>query len=348
MVAFDHVGKKASAEWLTSVLTANGFLQSGEVVEVNQRLSRIGTTLTAEFFVLQMRYSPDHTGKPPAHCLMKVGKPELFRVTSNEAAFYERARRSGPKDVLLTCFGTSVDESAQSAVILLQVMRDTRAMPNWPVLQDMATCERLVRVLATVHASWWNSPELDSPGGNRLAAAIGLARSELLPSFFDEMGDGLSRARRATLEQLGDRYPRLLNTHVEATHRQTLAHGDTHFWNFLYPNDPNASPILIDWQTCLVQFGAWDLAYMIGLQFDLEHRRHRERSLLDAYLLTLHERGINYSHDDLLHDYRLMIAGSVFTPIVQRSNGVPALVWRHYFEHAFSAFEDLRCRDFLE
>ena len=143
------------------------------------------------------------------------------------------------------------------------------------------------------------------PGGNRLAAAIGLARSELLQSFFDEMGDGLSRARRTDLEQLGDRYPRLLNAHSKPRIRQTLAHGDTHFWNFLYPNDPNASPILIDWQACLVQFGAWDLAYMIGLQFDLEHRRHRERSLLDAYLLTLHERGIDYRHDDLLYDYRL-------------------------------------------
>lgn len=348
MIAFDHVGKKASAEWLTSVLTANGFLQSGEVVEVNQRPSRIGTTLTAEFILLQMRYSPDHTGNPPADCLMKVGKPELFRATSNEAAFYERARHGGPQDMLLTCFGTSVDESAQSAVILLQVVRDTRAMPNWPALQDMATCERLVRVLATVHASWWNNPELKSPGGNRLAANIGLARSELLQSFSDEMGDGLSRARRTTLEQLGDRYPRLLNAHVEATHRQTLAHGDSHFWNFLYPNDPNATPILIDWQACLVQFGAWDLAYTIAMQFDLEHRRLRETSLLDAYLLTLHERGIDYGHDDLLYDYRLMIAGLVFAPIVQRSNGLPPQVWRYYFDNAFSAFDDLRCRDFLE
>lgn len=347
MIAFDHVGKQASAEWLTSLLTKNGFLRSGEVVEVNQRPSRIGTALTSEFFLVQMRYSTGHEGNPPPDCLMKVGKPELFRATSNEAAFCERARRSVPKEVLLTCFGTSMDESAQSAVILLEVKRDTRALPIWPPVQDMPTCERLVRVLATVHASWRNSPELDSPGGNRLAAAIGLARWELLQSFFDGMGDALSPARRTLLEQLGDRYPRLLNAHVESTRRQTLAHGDPHFWNFLYPSDPNASPILIDWQACLVQFGVWDLAYMIGLQFELEDRRQRETALLDAYLLTLHERGIDFSRDDLWYDYRLLIAGLAFLPIVQRANGLPEQVWRHYFENALSAFDDLDCRQFL-
>jgi hypothetical protein len=348
MIAFDHVGKRASAEWLTSVLTANGFLRSGEVVEVNQRVSRIGTTLTSEFFLLQMRYSPNHEGNPPADCLMKIGKPELFGVTSNEAAFYERARRRGPKGVLLTCFGTAVDEPAQSAVILLEVKRDTRPIANWPALPEMATCEQLVRVLATVHASWWNSTELDTPGGNRFASTIGRARSELLQPFFDEMGDGLSRERRTTLEQMGDRYPFLLNAHIDATQRQTLAHGDAHFWNFLYPNDATASPLLIDWQACLVQFGAWDLAYMIGSHFDLDDRRRAEASLLNTYLLKLYEFGIDYRYDDLWYDYRLLIAGLVFVPIAQRSNGVPTQVWRHYFDHAFSAFDDLGCRDFLQ
>jgi hypothetical protein len=348
MTEFDHAGKRASTQWLTSVLTANGFLRSGEVAEVNQRVSRIGTTLTSEFFLLQMRYSPNHEGNPPADCLMKVGKPELFRVTSNEATFYERARHRGPRDVLLTCFGTAVDESAQSAVILLEVKRNTRARPDWATLPDMPTCERLVRVLASVHASWWNSPELESSRGNRLADAISRARSEMLESFFDEMADGLSPARRTTLEQLGDRYPHLLNAHVDATRRQTQAHGDTHFWNFLYPSDATASPLLIDWQACLVQFGAWDLAYMIGLQFDSEQRRRFEASLLDAYLLKLHERGVDYHHDELWYDYRLMIAGLVFVPIVQRFNGVPAQAWRYYFDHAFSAFDDLSCREWLE
>ena len=348
MIAFDHVGRRASAEWLTSVLTANGFLRSGEVVEVNQRVSRIGTTLTSEFFLLQMRYSPNHEGNPPADCLMKIGKPELFRATSNEAAFYERARRRGPKDVLLTCFGSAVDESAQSAVILLEVKRDTRAIANWPAFPNIITCEQLVRVLATVHAGWWNDPELESPGGNHLASAIDRATSEMLQPFFDEMDSGLSRERRTTLEQLCDRYPSLLNAHIDATQRQTLAHGDAHFWNFLYPNDATASPLLIDWQACLVQFGAWDLAYMIASHFDLDDRRRAEASLLNTYLAKLYEFGIDYRYDDLWYDYRLLIAGLVFVPIAQRSNGVPAQVWRHYFDHAFSAFDDLGCRDLLQ
>lgn len=348
MTAFDHVGKRASAEWLTSVLTANGFLHSGEVVEVNQRTSRIGTTFTSEFFLLQMRYSADHEGNPPADCLMKVGKPECFHAANNEAAFYERARRGGPKDVLLTCFGSAVDESAQSAVILLEVKRDTRAIENWPALPDPATLEQLVRVFATVHARWWNSPELNTPDGNRLASAIGRAKSEVLQPFFDEMADDLSRDRRTTLERLADRYPRVLNARIDATQRQTLVHGDGHFWNFLYPNDATASPLLIDWQAWMVQFGTWDLAYMIGLHFDSEQRRRFEASLLRTYLSKLHECGIGYDYDDLRYDYRLLIAGLVFAPVAQRSNGLPAQVWRYYLDRAFSAFDDLDCRAFLD
>lgn len=94
MTEFDHTTKKASPEWLTSILTRNAFLTTGEVTGVDQRPSLIGVTVTSEFFDLTLEYSARSTGVKPASFLMKVGKPERFLMTRREATFYELARRS--------------------------------------------------------------------------------------------------------------------------------------------------------------------------------------------------------------------------------------------------------------
>ena len=54
MISFDHASNTASKEWLTDVLTANGYLHSGEVVATDQRASRIGSTATSNFYELDI------------------------------------------------------------------------------------------------------------------------------------------------------------------------------------------------------------------------------------------------------------------------------------------------------
>src|SRR5262245_39982233 len=110
MIPFDHLGSRASTEWLTSVLTANGHLYSGEVASVHQQMSRIGTTLTSTFYQLDITYSSDFSGNAPSSCLLKVGMPERFSINKVEAAFYDRAARlEGRNSGLLTAFATAVD-----------------------------------------------------------------------------------------------------------------------------------------------------------------------------------------------------------------------------------------------
>src|SRR5215471_1599100 len=131
MSDFDHKDKKATAEWLTSVLTRNGHLTSGEVTAVVQ--GSAVPTLTSEFFELTLEYSTGSTGNAPARCLMKIGKPEMFQGARKETAFYELARGIAQSTPLLVSFGTAVDESAQSAVILLQDLRNEYFNTEWPI-----------------------------------------------------------------------------------------------------------------------------------------------------------------------------------------------------------------------
>ena len=346
MIEFDHKTKKASPEWLTSVLTRNGFLTTGEVIGVDQKPSLIGFALTSEFFDLTLQYGARSTGAKPANFLMKVGKPERFHITRREAAFYELARLSDRPNSLLASFGTAVDEVAQSAVILLQDLREESVTTEWPIPPTFNTCERAVTSLARIHAMWWNSPVLTRDAFERITpdrfVSVGI-----LAAFLDALGDGISPPRRAILEQLLERFPRVLARRVSQTNFQTLIHGDAHLWNVLFPTDDSRPPVWIDWQAWGVGFGALDLAYMIGLHWFPERRNRFENALLSAYHLELEQRGIDYSYDDLTYDYRLQVAGQLFMPVIQWSMKIPAAVWWPHLDRAFSAFEDLDCRELL-
>ena len=348
MISFDHASHRASREWLTAALTANGYLRSGEVVAVEQRVSPIAT-ITSTFYELDVTLSPGADGEIPSKLLMKVGKPDLFSVTSAEAAFYERARRRPPEGVL-TGFATAVDEGARSAVIVLANMAEWTAPSEWPLPPTVDVCERAIRSLANVHARWWNSPELSDPLFQKMSyrRMTEAQRNQLLASFFDALGDRLSGPRRATLEMLASDYPGVVLRRRERTQIQTLIHGDAHFWNFLYPSDPALRPVLIDWQSFQCQFAARDLAYMIATHWFPERRARYESMLLHAYRDELEKRGITYGLDDLWLDYRLQVAGLMFFPIVQwSSNKIPAVIWWPHLERTFAAFEDLNCRALL-
>ena len=119
MNEFDHKLQQATKQWLTSVLTQNGYLESGHVTELNQHTSRIGISNTSEFFKLDIRYSSDSSGKPPPECLMKASKPDRFQPCKKEAQYYDFIRgRQSPS--VAEAYATSVDEELQSAIILLE------------------------------------------------------------------------------------------------------------------------------------------------------------------------------------------------------------------------------------
>ena len=150
------------------------------------------------------------------------------------------------------------------------------------------------------------------------------------------------------VERLLEQYSDVLKRRIAQTNAQTMVHGDAHLWNVLLPKDTSKEPIWIDWQAWGVHFGAYDLAYMLGLHWFPERRHRFEKQLLESYLLELHLRGINYQLDDLTYDYRLQVAGHVFTPIVHWSMKVPAAIWWPHLDRAFSAFDDLDCHEILQ
>lgn len=199
-VIFDYQGKQASKEWLTFVLKEGGSLTSGEVIELAQQPSRLGETISSEFFKLTIKYSTDSAGSRPSNCLLKVGKPEFFRISKREAAFYTLVGL-GDFDLLLKTYGTFVDKLAKSAIILLEDICDENLkIIEWPLSPAIDDCELAIKSLAQVHARWWENPILGSKGFER---ASGKRIDEkfshydlVLATFYDQIGDGCHRKEK--------------------------------------------------------------------------------------------------------------------------------------------------------
>jgi hypothetical protein len=105
----------------------------------------------------------------------------------------------------------------------------------------------------------------------------------------------------------------------------TLAHGDAHVWNLLYPRADGAPGIyLIDWDAWRIGRGAFDLAYMMALHWYPERRARLEAPLIERYHAGLLAHGVtDYSLDRLWEDYRLAVIGHLATPVWQQSFGLP-------------------------
>jgi aminoglycoside phosphotransferase (APT) family kinase protein len=98
-------------------------------------------------------------------------------------------------------------------------------------------------------------------------AAPGLAdpMEHLVPAFLGFLGDRLAPARRRVFERTLAARPALRRRQQAGA--RTLVHGDAHWWNFLYPNDPRRDATrVIDWGSWQLGAPADDLAFALAHQ----------------------------------------------------------------------------------
>jgi hypothetical protein len=127
-----------------------------------------------------------------------------------------------------------------------------------------------------------------------------------------------------------------------------LVHGDVGAGNVLVPK-LGSDPIYIidrqpfDW-SLTTWLGVYDLAYALVLDWDVEIRRECEKLILRNYHHTLVAQGVeDYSWEQLLLDYRLMVAMCVYIPIEYCRGGVQdrlTPVWMPMLKNALIACDD--------
>ena len=353
----------ATPHWLTDALRAEGALRRGRVVDVYR--GAVQSTSTWQLHSLELRYSPGaaavEADDPPKRLLLKVSHdaPHQGLSTGKEVWFYryvatEESMSSVP---LVRCYAAAHEPPYGASYALVDDLSATHGQPPLLLVPPHAHGVQAIEALARLHAAWWQHPRLtpDHDVAERLAwervAAQAIGRLDpietLVPTFLAYLGDRLSSKQSGVFEQVVASDARRRERRQRRP--QTMRHGDAHWWNFLYPDDPTVGTTrLLDWGTWRIGVGTDDLAYMIALHAHREWRSRFEEDLLRRYHRALTTAGVGgYEWIACWDDYRWSVIDSLHIAPHFWSINVPACIWWPKVECGLAAFEDLRCADLL-
>jgi hypothetical protein len=334
-----------SSEDLTRRLRASGTLPTGRVIAVQ---SERRNTLVSTIVSLRVEYSPDAPPDAPTRMILKTSgsglDPILRQSGEQEVAFYREAGPLTPPGLLPRCYDAELSDAGVR--LLLEDLSDTHMVVTpWPLPPTLAMCERIVDTWAAFHAFWWQHPKLGRGVGayldDQALAGISVERHQRYARFAEVLGDRLWPAAR-------DLYARLLDRRITPAYLYencTVAHGDAHVWNLLYPREGvDGSVRLMDWASWRLGRGVNDIAYMMAVHWYPERRARLEAALLERYHAGLCAGGVKgYSHEQLRYDYRRGVLGALMIPVWQQSLGIPPAVWWSHLNRLLAAVDDLDC-----
>jgi len=329
-----------SPRQLTDLLYHSGALSSGSVTDV--RVDKRVDTVVSKLTFLVVKYSPSAEQSLPERLVLKQ---PLASDNQSELEFYSRLAPALPSPPIVPLYLTTSDGD-----LILQDLRASHTNPAWPLSPSNRECLRSVETLAQLHAKWWEDPALGvtvgSPHSHDSLTSMVEGIAARLPPFCDAARDFLSKAQRRILERV---FSSSLKPWLRLTDPRflTVAHGDAHCWNFLYPREEEGPIYLIDWQLWHVDVGARDLAFMIAAHWNGERRRALELTLLRKYHEELAHQIPGYSWDDLWLDYRLCVIRNLTIPIINWNQGMPDESWQLRLPCALTAYTDLNCDELI-
>jgi hypothetical protein len=326
---------------------------------------------SASHIHLQVSYDGDSAGLPP-HLFVKtqIGSTVeqlptdygdaftsggLVTMSANETFFYQRVRPLLDVETVRVLKATLLPGPSQFLLVCEDLNDRGASFPDPGATATVDHALGLVRTLARLHATLWNTPRFGSEGD--LAWVQTPVKGEFADflrtdTYRENMLRGAIRDvpyKRALLEAchvdidtMEDAFWRLLDAQDQAP--TTILHGDTHPGNVYVL--PDGTVGLLDWQ--LLRRGSWvhDVAYGFISALDPEDRRAHEQDLLREYFDELGRLGVEQlpSWDDVWRLYRMSPSWGwamwVVTPDVMYS---PATV-EAVIDRFAQAFRDLDTR----
>jgi aminoglycoside/choline kinase family phosphotransferase len=189
------------------------------------------------------------------------------------------------------------------------VLEDLAAQRNGDQLAGLTLAEvrTAIRAVATMHAQWWESPQLRAltwipPVTDPSVVILEPVFQQCWGPYCAFMGERLDPEVRAIGERFQTRIIRAMNHLDQRPH--SLVHGDFRADNFFFGKD-DAEFTVVDWQIVLKTVATFDLAYLLSGNLTVEDRRAHETALVELYHATLTAGGVTgYSLEDCWSDYR--------------------------------------------
>jgi aminoglycoside phosphotransferase (APT) family kinase protein len=246
---------------------------------------------------------------------------------------------------IVPCYDAAEDPATGRWHLLLADLSATHEQPSDYRTIVAHYIARTVDCLARLHASCWEHPLLETlPAGPLDTATPAIRQAQLrdaLPAFVARCGAILSSADRRSIERVLEDYPALSQRWL-APGARTLAHGDAHFWNLLYPRDGTSQgTCLVDLEASRQGYGVEDIAYAVALRYP--HRtRDNERQLVARYHAALVTHGVtNYPWERCWADYSNAVRLQVLLPMMWWLDGLPQEFWSLFVRSGLDAYYDV-------
>lgn len=229
---------------------------------------------------------------------VELMEPDVF---CREVSFYKGlGKKLEGSDTLLKVYFAEADKAKFQLTLLFEDLGD---IPHKPWLEGIENSLIATRTLAKIHASYWQSEEL-------LESTYAPVESQLdLEGLLKLLQENLDTEAAADYS-----YPYLRDcmVHVQKLARwvideadqfsgpMTLVHGDFHARNIHFMQD---RVVVFDWQVTERGRPVRDLIYWLLMCVDVNEQKEAKPRLIDAYLNTLAEHGIEYKRGQFLRDF---------------------------------------------
>ena len=247
------------------------------------------------------------------------------------------------------------DPHTLNSIIMMRDMKDEVDFCQLRTELSLAHAQSQMRLFATLHARYYQSPELDTT----------LAPFSLWEDFFtitcedagftDACIRGFTMAEAVIPPRLFRReaevWPATLRcTELHKSMPRGLNHSDVHLKNWYIT--PEGEMGINDWQNCAKGNGARDLAYCIGTSLSVDKRRTWERGLLEYYCDAFQRAGgpkLDVETVFLRYRQQMFAALAWWTGTLGQPPDAPAMqpaeTSLEFIQRMATALDDLDCLD---
>lgn len=295
--------------WLTDVLRATGALD-GTVLAVESRPLGVASA-AGDLARLSLTYEPTRARGPATIIAKAPGSTEAQRAMEAAMGLFSRERfvyaeLAGALPLRLPRCYHAGDEGKREPM-LLEDLRDLRMGDQVGGL-GRGDADRLVDVLAALHAAFWES---EPPGGDasRLVCwtdpAFGAMLTQLVTSGVAALRERYAgRVPAGVLGAIEDVVPDWAAVLCRcAEGPQTFVHNDFRLDNIFFR--PDGEPVVIDWQLAGRCRGTQDLAYLLSGSMATDELRDCWDLLVRRYHARLLAAGVGgYDLEECRFHYR--------------------------------------------
>ncbi len=241
---------QSKPEWWTEYLLSKQLLDGEEIIDLEVKKKE---TVTSFIYFITFRFSHESVKTKQLSNLFVKEAKENF-ASDHEVVFYNAVSEHIDQLGVPKCIEAVYDDSSKKSIIVLENISATHQMSvePYPMPPKIELMKGAINTLAQLHALWWDNEGLETKLSfslEKVKQRIALREErQIFKKAFDFLGENLSKSRRELVERIDNDLGELVWKRFEEKKNITLIHGDSHFWNFMFPKgEENKKIYLIDW-----------------------------------------------------------------------------------------------------